>query len=86
MGSVATSNAIDRVLARHESELVEEILDDLPSSVRALHPSAWVSNEGFYIRRVLVFHGPEGTVEDLELRQLTPSELAYRYPAEPMPF
>jgi hypothetical protein len=82
MGSVTANRSLERVLARHEAELIAEALDELPAVVRALGPRVGISNEGYYLRRVAVFSSADGRAEDLELRQLSIYELAERYPRD----
>lgn len=79
MGSVAATASIERVLALHEQELIEEVHEELPPSIRALKPTVSLENESHRLARWIAW--TNGHAEEwLELRPLSIDELADRFP------
>jgi hypothetical protein len=76
--SAAEFTTLDRILQRHEDELIVETLAELPGFVLERHPRVMLENTGMGLNRWLMFGRPP-RVEWLELSALSYFVLTERY-------
>jgi hypothetical protein len=76
--SAAEFTTLDRILQRHEDELIEETLAELPPFVLEQRPRVMFENSGMALNRWLMFGRPP-RVDWLELRALSYYVLTERY-------
>ena len=76
--SATEFTTLDRILQRHEAELIEEVLADLPDFVLEQRPRVMFENAGQAILRWLMFGRPP-RVQWLELSPLSYYVLTERY-------
>ena len=67
--SASEFTTIDRILKRHEDELIQEALADIPTFILERHPRVMFENNGMALGRWLMFGRPPN-VQWLELRAL----------------
>ncbi len=76
--SASEFTTIDRILKRHEDELIQEALAEIPQFILERQPRVMFENNGMALGRWLMFGRPP-TVEWLELRALGYYVLTERY-------
>ena len=76
--SATEFTTLDRILQLHEDELIDEVLEGLPSFVRERQPRVMFENTGQALLRWLMFGRPP-RVEWLELSPLSFYVLTERY-------
>ena len=76
--SASEFTTIDLILKRHEEELIEEALADLPEFILERRPRVMFENNGMALGRWLMFGRPP-QVEWLELNSLSYYVLTERY-------
>ncbi len=76
--SASEFTTIDRILNRHEDELIQEALAEIPTFIRGRQPRVMYENNGATLGRWLMFGRPPN-VEWLELRSLGYYVLTERY-------
>jgi len=76
--SASEFETLDRILKRHEDELIEEALAELPPFVVERRPSVMFENNGAALGRWLMFGRPPD-VDWLELRSLSYYVLTERF-------
>ncbi len=76
--SATEFTTLDRILQRHEDELIDEVLAVLPDFIRAERPRVMFENSGQAILRWLMFGRPPH-VQWLELSSLSFYVLTERY-------
>ena len=69
--SASEFTTLDLILRRHEEELMEEALADLPEFILERHPRVMFENNGIALGRWLMFGRPPN-VEWLELSAISP--------------
>ncbi len=76
--SASEFETLDRILKRHEDELIEEALAELPPFIVERHPRVMFENNGATLGRWLMFGRPPD-VEWLEIRSLSFYVLTERF-------
>jgi hypothetical protein len=76
--SAAEFTTLDLILKRHEEELIEDALDDLPGFILERHPRVMLENNGVALGRWLMFGRPP-LVEWLELSSISYYVLTERF-------
>ena len=76
--SAAEFTTLDLILKRHEEELIEEALADLPEFILERRPRVMFENNGMALARWLMFGRPP-QVEWLELNSLSFYVLTERF-------
>ena len=76
--SASEFTTLDRILKRHEDELIEEALAELPPFILEHQPRVMFENNGMALGRWLMFGRPPA-VERLELRALSYYVLTERF-------
>jgi hypothetical protein len=76
--SASEFTALDRILKRHEDELIEEVLAEVPPFILERRPRVMFENNGTALGRWLMFGRPP-MVEWLEIRSLSFYVLTERF-------